>query len=117
MSRLDRFLIAAWMTVALLSAGASRAMQIREFDKLAGPDQYEYIADLMEGAEKVLVNEGRVDLATQFRNLFATNATGDQASIGRNSTVRNGKVTKIREYIDTQALARASEIIPGAPRA
>ena len=24
-------------------------------------------------------------------------------------TVRNGKVTKIREYIDTQALARASQ--------
>src|SRR5882757_3754380 len=32
-------------------------------------------------------------------------------------TVRNGKVTKIREYVDTQALARASEIIPRAPRA
>ena len=31
-------------------------------------------------------------------------------------TVRNGKVTKIREYIDTQALARASEITPRAPR-
>ena len=30
-------------------------------------------------------------------------------------TVRNGKVTKIREYIDTQALARASEI-PARPR-
>jgi predicted methyltransferase/ketosteroid isomerase-like protein len=30
-------------------------------------------------------------------------------------TVRNGKVTKIREYIDTQALARASEISPRAP--
>ena len=29
-------------------------------------------------------------------------------------TVRNGKVTKIREYIDTQALARASEITPPA---
>jgi ketosteroid isomerase-like protein len=27
-------------------------------------------------------------------------------------TVRNSKVTKIREYIDTQALARASEIAP-----
>jgi ketosteroid isomerase-like protein len=25
-------------------------------------------------------------------------------------TVRNGKVTKIREYVDTQALARASEM-------
>jgi ketosteroid isomerase-like protein len=32
-------------------------------------------------------------------------------------TVRNGKVTKIREYVDTQALARASEITPRAPRA
>jgi uncharacterized protein len=32
-------------------------------------------------------------------------------------TVRNGKVTKIREYIDTQALARASQITPRAPRA
>ena len=30
-------------------------------------------------------------------------------------TVRNGKLTKIREYIDTQALARASEK-PASPR-
>jgi ketosteroid isomerase-like protein len=29
-------------------------------------------------------------------------------------TVRNGNLTKIREYIDTQALARASEI-PASP--
>ena len=26
-------------------------------------------------------------------------------------TVQNGKMTKIREYIDTQALARASELV------
>jgi len=30
-------------------------------------------------------------------------------------TVRDGKLTKIREYIDTQALARASEM-PASPR-
>jgi ketosteroid isomerase-like protein len=30
-------------------------------------------------------------------------------------TVRNGKLTKIQEYIDTQALARASEM-PANPR-
>jgi uncharacterized protein len=29
-------------------------------------------------------------------------------------TVRNGKVTNIQEYIDTQALARASEVLPSA---
>jgi hypothetical protein len=28
-------------------------------------------------------------------------------------TIRNGKLTKIREYIDTQALARASEMAAG----
>ena len=31
-------------------------------------------------------------------------------------TVRNGKLTNIREYVDTQALARASEM-PASPRA
>jgi ketosteroid isomerase-like protein len=30
-------------------------------------------------------------------------------------TVRNGKVTKIREYIDTQALARASQMEASGP--
>ena len=30
-------------------------------------------------------------------------------------TVQNGEVTKIREYLDTQALARASEIAPSHP--
>ena len=30
-------------------------------------------------------------------------------------TVQNGKVTKIREYIDTQALARASAMGPSGP--
>ena len=30
-------------------------------------------------------------------------------------TVRDGKVTNIREYIDTQALARASEMDPSGP--
>jgi ketosteroid isomerase-like protein len=30
-------------------------------------------------------------------------------------TVRNGKLTNIREYVDTQALARASEMV-GSPK-
>lgn len=29
-------------------------------------------------------------------------------------TVRNSKLTKIREYVDTQALARAAEVLPSA---
>lgn len=30
-------------------------------------------------------------------------------------TVRNGKITNIREYVDTQALARASEMDASGP--
>jgi uncharacterized protein len=45
-------------------------------------------------------------------------AQGDRVLVvGFAITVRNGRVTKIREYIDTQALARASEITLRAPRA
>jgi ketosteroid isomerase-like protein len=32
-------------------------------------------------------------------------------------TVRDGKLTNIREYVDTQALAWASEVLPSAERA
>jgi ketosteroid isomerase-like protein len=32
-------------------------------------------------------------------------------------TVRNGKLTNIREYVDTQALARASEVLASEERA
>ena len=39
----------------------------------------------------------------------ATNKTFDDDWVFA-ITVRNGKVTNIREYIDTQALARASEM-------
>jgi len=41
--------------------------------------------------------------------IFATNRTFEDDWVFA-ITVRNGKVTNIREYIDTQALARASEM-------
>jgi uncharacterized protein len=63
------------------------------------PEPPEFVAQ----ADKVLVvgfARGRIK---------ATNRTWEDHWIFA-ITVRNGKVTNIREYIDTQALARASEI-------
>ena len=51
-----------------------------------------------------------------FGKIKATNKTFEDHSVFA-ITVRNGKVTKIRESIDTQALAQTSEITPRAPRA
>ena len=62
------------------------------------PEPPEFIAQ----GDRVLV----VGVATG--RIIATNRTFEDDWVFA-ITVRNGKVTKIREYIDTQALARASE--------
>jgi hypothetical protein len=61
---------------------AAQAMEIRQFDKMAGQDQDEFIAELVQGAEKVLTDEGRTDLAAQVSHLFTTNAPDGNISIG-----------------------------------
>ena len=73
-------LIAA--SVALLLTSTVQAMEIRQFDKMAGPDQDEYIAELIQGAEKVLTDEGKPDLSAQVSKLFTTRLGNDQISVG-----------------------------------
>jgi hypothetical protein len=69
--------------------------------EMAYPEPPEFVAQ----GERVLV----VGVATG--KIRATNKPFDDAWVF-DITVRNGKVMKIREYIDTQALARASESAP-----
>ena len=78
------------------------------------------LADLLETASKTMETstEPREFVAQGDRVLVVGVATGKIKATNRTFkddwvfaiTVRNGKVTKIREYIDTQALARASEM-------
>jgi hypothetical protein len=78
------------------------------------------LADLLETASKSMETstEPREFVAQGDRVLVVGVATGKIKATNRTFkddwvfaiTVRNGKVTKIREYIDTQALARASQI-------
>lgn len=58
MNRLNRFLVAAFMSAAMLLPNMVQAMEIRQFDKMADQDQSEYIGLLVQGAEKVLTDEG-----------------------------------------------------------
>lgn len=89
MNRFNKFLVAAFMSAAMLLPNMMRAMEIRLYDKMSIDDQAEYVADLVEGAEKALTDEGRPDLAAQLSKLFTTNIGGDKISLGSAEFNRN----------------------------
>ena len=69
-------------SAAMLFSSAAQAMEIRQFDKMADQDQSEYVGLLVQGAEKVLTDEGKADLAAQVDKLFLTIPAGDKMSLG-----------------------------------
>ena len=83
------------------------------------------LANLLETASKTMETstEPREYVAQGDRVLVVGVATGKIKATNKPFkddwvfaiTVRNGKVTKIREYIDTQALARASQMDSSGP--
>jgi len=84
MNRFNKFLVAAFMSAAMLLPSMVQAMEIRQFDKMAQDDRAEYVSELISGAEKVLTDEGRADQAAKIESLFTTNAPDSQTSIGMN---------------------------------
>ena len=70
--------IAAMVSVG----GAAQAMEIQQFDRMAFADQKEYVIELVEGAQKVLRDEGRGDLAEKVGRLFTTKDSQGKISIG-----------------------------------
>ncbi len=69
MIRFNKFLAATFLSAATLFTGSLQAMEIRQFDKMADQDQADYITVLVRGAEKVLNDEGRSDLAARMEHL------------------------------------------------
>jgi hypothetical protein len=66
----------------LLMGRAGQAMEIEKFDKMAAQDQSEYIVVLIEGAQQVLIKEGKKELAAKIHALFTTTLPGDDAPVG-----------------------------------
>jgi hypothetical protein len=59
-----------------------RAMEIEKFDKMAIPDQGDYIALLLQGAQKILLDAGNHSDLAKLNKLFSEVQPGDQMSIG-----------------------------------
>ena len=76
-------------SAALLLPNMVQAMEIRKYDKMADQDQAEYVGLLVQGAEKVLTDEGKADLAAQVDKLFLTIPAGDKMSLGMTEFERN----------------------------
>jgi len=89
MNGFNRFLVAAFMSAAMLLPGAVQAMEIQQYDKMALQDRADYVGDLIVGAQKVLIDEGRSDLADQVHNLFTETPAGDAVPLGMTEFSRN----------------------------
>jgi hypothetical protein len=88
--------LATFLSAAMLFSSAAQAMEIQQFDKMSQDDQAEYVSDLIQGAEKVLTDEGKPDQAAQVSHLFTTNPPDSKISIGMNDfmlTLAKARVT------------------------
>jgi hypothetical protein len=105
-------LMATFLSAAMLFTSGTQAMEIRQFDKMAGQDQDEFIAELVQGAEKVLTDEGKPDLAAQVSHLFTTNDPGDRISIGMTEFMRNLARARVADVkrIENDPNARRLEV-------
>jgi len=75
-------LSAAVLSASLFAATAAQAKEIQQFDRMAPRDQHDYVNALVVGVQRVLIDEGRNDLAAQVQDLFTKISPGDSISLG-----------------------------------
>jgi hypothetical protein len=75
-------LVATFLSAAMLFTGSLQAMEIQQFDKMAAQDQHDYLNVLVNGAQRVLIDEGKADLAAKIDKLFTEVLAGDKHSLG-----------------------------------
>ncbi|MGI0134748.1 MAG: hypothetical protein ACREBW_07320 [Candidatus Micrarchaeaceae archaeon] len=109
MNRFNKFLVAAFMSAAMLLPTMVQAMEIQQYDKMALQDQNDYTIALIDGAQKVMIDEGRSDLAEQVHTLFTETPAGDAAPLG---------VTEFESNLDLARVADAKRVVqdPNAHR-
>ncbi len=98
MNRFRGLAAGSLLSTALVVSGPAQAMEIRQYDKMASQDRNEYAADLIDGTQKVLIDEGRSDLAAQVNNLFTEKPAGDDVPLG---------ITEFRSNLDLARIADA----------
>lgn len=107
---MTRFAIpAAILSAAILLCGDAQAMEIEKFDRMAAQDQSDYIVVLIEGAQKVLIQSGKKDLADKVHKLFTKKLPGDESPVGvveLESNIARARLADIRNLEKDQNAQR-----------
>jgi hypothetical protein len=82
MNGLKKFMLVMLLSATVLCPRLSSAMEIQMFNDMANQDQRDYLKFLVKGAQKVLIEQGRRDLATKVDQLFHKIHPGDHQSLG-----------------------------------
>ena len=102
MNRVKTCLAATFLLAAVLFPGSLQAMEIWRFDKMADQDQGAYVGLLVEGAEHVLVAQGRNDLAAQVDQLFTKKLGNDNMPLGMVEFERNLALVRLDDAKDAE---------------
>jgi hypothetical protein len=73
----------------MVLSGAAQALDIKDYFKMADQDQARFNQTLLDGAEKLLRDQGRSDVALRLDKLFTEIKAGDQISDGTNEYMAN----------------------------
>jgi hypothetical protein len=80
MNHFTQSLVTTFLSAATLFTSAAQAMDIKDYFKMADQDQGRFDQTLLTGAEKVLNDEGRADLAAQLDKIFTEVKPGNKLS-------------------------------------
>jgi hypothetical protein len=86
-----------FISAALMSTGFAQAMEIRQFDKMADEDKGRFIATLVEGAQKVLMDNSRSEKAAQVERLFNEVLPGDKIPVGLVQLQNNIAIARVAD--------------------
>jgi len=76
MNRFNKYLAATFLSAVMFFAGAAQAMEIRQFDKMAGDDQIRYVDRLAQSVEDATKGE----LLARVKRFFMPKQPGEDIS-------------------------------------
>ena len=88
---------AALLASTLFFSGPLQAMTFQQYDKMSDDNQAEYVAALIQVAEKTLTDDSRSNDAAKVSKVFTTNDPGDKISIGMTEFMRNLALARVAD--------------------
>jgi hypothetical protein len=97
MNRFNKFLVAAFMSAAMLLPNMAQAMDIIQFDQMTNQDRQAFLDSLSRDAETVLQQEGRSADAQKVHHLLNDISPGSDLPLGEAELEGNPDSQRVRD--------------------